>query len=110
MRVLLESDEPDAREAIDLYCYRTAREAGSLVSSMGGVDAVVFSGGVGENAPEVRRQIIERLGWMGLEIDAAANRTNAEILSAPDAAKRIIRVSVDEEAIIADECASLLSG
>ncbi len=66
MRVLLASDKPEAREAIDYYCYSAAKHAGSLITSLGGLDAVVFTGGVGEHAKPVREKIMAHLGWLGL--------------------------------------------
>jgi acetate kinase len=66
MRVLLASDAPEAREAVDYYCYWAARYAGSLVSAMGGLDAIVFTGGVGENAAPVRAKIMAHLAWLKL--------------------------------------------
>ena len=66
MRVLLDSDRPEAREAVDYYCYSAARHAASLVPAMNGVDAVVFTGGVGENAMAVRDKIMGHLAWLGI--------------------------------------------
>ena len=66
MRVLLDSDRPEAREAVDYYCYSAARHAASLVPAMNGVDAVVFTGGVGENAVAVREKIMGHLAWLGI--------------------------------------------
>lgn len=66
MRVLLASDKPEAKEAIDYYCYSAAKHAGSLISNLGGLDAVVFTGGVGEHAAPIRNQIMSHLHWLGL--------------------------------------------
>jgi acetate kinase len=66
MRVLLASDRPEAKEAAEYYCYSAARHAASLVAAMGGLDAVIFTGGVGENAEPVRRRILDHLAWLGL--------------------------------------------
>jgi acetate kinase len=107
-RVLLESSAPEAREALDLYCYRIASQVGSLMVDLGGIDAVVFSGGVGENSPEIRTRIIKHLEWLGPRLDQAANLANSTLLSPPDAPVSVIRVEADEERIIARDCASLL--
>jgi acetate kinase len=64
MRVLLASDRPEAREAVDYYCYSAARHAASLVPALGGLDAIVFTGGVGENAAPVRAKILAHLSWL----------------------------------------------
>ena len=108
IRTLQDSDSPAAREAIELYCYRIAREAGSLVTAMGGLDAVIFTGGVGENAPEIRRRILDHFAWLGVSLDATANAENREIISAADSKICVARVEADEERIIAQECAALL--
>jgi acetate kinase len=70
MRTLLASPAPEAREAVEYYCYWAARYAGSLVSAMGGLDAIVFTGGVGENAAPVRERILSHLSWLGLPANA----------------------------------------
>ncbi len=73
MRTLLASDDPRAREAVDLFCHRAIREIGSMAAALGGVDAIVFTAGIGERAPAVRRQIAAELGWLGLALDGDAN-------------------------------------
>jgi acetate kinase len=70
MRVLLASDRPEAKEAVDYYCYSAARHAGSLVAALGGLDAIVFTGGIGENAAPVRGRILDHLRWLGIKDDA----------------------------------------
>ena len=107
-RVLLESSAPEAREALDLYCYRIASQVGSLMVDLGGIDAIVFSGGVGENSPEIRNRIIEHLEWLGPRIEQTVNLANSTFLSPPDAPVSVIRIEADEERIIARDCASLL--
>jgi len=75
MRDLLASDAPAARLAIDYFVYRAAREIGGLAAVLGGIDALVFTAGIGENAPEVRRRIADASAWLGLALDADANAT-----------------------------------
>ncbi len=70
MRVLLTSDRPEAKEAVDYYCYSAARHAGSLVAALGGLDAIVFTGGIGENAAPVRQRILDHLKWLRLKDEA----------------------------------------
>lgn len=108
-RVLLESDAPEAKEAIELFAYRIAREGGSLAVAMGGLDAVVFSGGVGENAPEIRALIIRHLSWLGPALDAAANAASADLLSPDGATTPVARIVADEERVIARDCAGVLA-
>lgn len=107
-RTLLEDTTASASEAINLYCYRIAREVGSLAIALGGLDAIAFSGGVGENAPPIRSKILGQLGWLGVSIDEDANRSNSVALSSSSASVQAYRVTADEERIIARECASLL--
>jgi acetate kinase len=107
-RTLLESNAAEAEEALDVYCYRIARQAGSLAVAMGGLDAVAFSGGVGENAPVIRKRIIGHLEWMGVQLEPDANTNNAEEISPEGASVPIARIVADEERIIARDCASLI--
>ena len=102
MKVLQESAEPHAREAIDLYCYRAACELGSLVSAIEGLDTIVFTAGIGENSSEVRRLICARLSWLGVELDAATNDANATRISNPGSKVQVLVIPTNEEAVIAD--------
>lgn len=110
MRVLLSSKAQGAADAIELFTFRIAREIGALAASLGGLDGLVFTAGIGEHAPEIRRQICIRAEWLGVSLDAAANaRGNARISSAAS------RVSVwviptDEEAMIARHTLAIVSG
>ena len=67
------SDDPNAKDAIDYFVYRVRREIGSLAAALGGVDALVFTAGIGENATRVRARILDGLQWLGIELDRAAN-------------------------------------
>jgi acetate kinase len=73
MKTLLASEKPYAAEAVELFVYRICRELGSLAAALDGLDALVFTAGIGEHAPEIRRRVCEKAGWLGLEIDEAAN-------------------------------------
>jgi acetate kinase len=77
MRVLLASPDRAAAEAIELFCFRIAREAGALMASMGGLDGIVFTAGIGENAPQIRAAVAERLAWTGLYLDPVRNLAGA---------------------------------
>jgi len=100
MRTLLASSDPRAAEAIELFAYRAAQEIAALAVPLGGIDALVFTGGIGEHAAPVRKMIGEQLGWLGLAIDAEANARHAACISKPGAVSAHV-VATDEEAVIA---------
>ena len=108
MRLLLESKDRQAREAIDMFVFRIAREAGALMASMGGLDGIVFTAGIGENAPEIRSEVAERLAWTGLVLDPAANAAGAGRISAPESRLEAWVLATDEEATIARHTARVL--
>lgn len=101
MRCLLESTDPAARAAIDVFVYRIAREAGGLVSSLGGLDGIVFTAGIGEHAAEIRALTCARLGWLGVTVDPAANAHGAPVISTPSSRVEVRIIPTDEEAMIA---------
>ena len=97
----IDSSDPNAAEAVELFCYRIARETGALVASLGGIDGLIFTAGIGENAPEIRRLACARMGWLGLQMDAEANRQGAEIISTKGSPVTIRVMPTDEERMIA---------
>ena len=101
MRALLESPDPGAAEAVELFSYRIAREAGALAASLGGLDGVVFTAGIGENAAEVRRQVCERVAWFGISLDDEANSRHAAVISTPESRVSVRVIPTDEERMIA---------
>lgn len=107
-RDLLESDAAEAKEAIDLFTLRIAGEIARLAASLGGLDAVVFTAGVGENQPAVRAGVCDRLGWLGLDLDLVANAANAVLISTPVSRTAAFIIPTDEEQMIAEETVSLL--
>jgi acetate kinase len=107
MRSLLVSDEPDARLAVELFVDRATREIASMAAAIGGIDALVFTGGIGENAAPVRAAIAEGCGWLGARLDAAANARHGPLISAPESAVEMLVVPTDEEAMIARHCRDL---
>lgn len=107
MRELLDSRSESARFAVDYFCYRAARMAASLACAMEGLDTVVFTGGVGEHQPLVREKICQRLGWLGVELDAGANGAGRGDLSRPGSRCRVLLVPCDEEVEISRQCADL---
>ena len=107
-RDLLESDAPEAREAIDLFALRIAGEIARLAATLGGLDAVVFTAGVGENQPKLRANVCGRLGWLGLDLNPIANAANAVLISTPESRMAAFVIPTDEEQVIAEETVSLL--
>ncbi len=101
MQVLEASDDPQALEAIELYCYRASCEIGALASPLGGLDALVLTAGIGENSARVRQAICERSGWLGVTIDEDANRANALTLNSAASTVEVRVIATDEEAVIA---------
>jgi acetate kinase len=81
MRELLASTHPDCRRAVTHFCYWAARHAASLMVALGGLDAIVFTGGIGANAAEVRARIIDHFQWLGIALDVAANQKNETLVS-----------------------------
>ena len=108
MRELLASDEAAARMAVDVFVYRARRELGSLAAALGGLDAIVFTAGIGENQPEVRRRISADAGWLGVEIDEEANARGAQRISAPGSRVAAYVLPADEELMIARHVGALL--
>jgi acetate kinase len=108
MRVLLDSPAPEAREAVDLFCYRVVREIGSLTAALGGLDALVFTGGIGEHGAPVRAMVCAQLGWLGLRLNPAANDANASKISAADSQIDVCVIPTNEEWIIARHTADLI--
>ena len=109
MHVLVESKDPRAQEAIELFVYRIARELGSLAAAAGGLDALVFTGGIGENAASVRAAICRSAAWLGVELDEAANDRGAARISPPGSRVSAWMLRTDEELMIARHTAALLA-
>ena len=101
MKVLLASSKPEARQAVDLFVYRICRELGSLVAALGGFDALIFTAGIGEHAPEIRRRVCELAAWLGLEIDAAANEKGGPQITKPGGKTSAWMIPTDEDLMIA---------
>jgi acetate kinase len=101
MRTLEEADTEASRRAIDYFVFRVQREIGAMAAIMGGIDALVFCGGIGENSRTVRRRICERLGWIGIEIDHGRNTENLTVISSQFARTTVMVVPTREELVIA---------
>jgi acetate kinase len=108
-RDLLKSDDPRARFAIDVFCYRAARHVASLAASLGGLDGIVFTAGVGENAAAVRAAICRACGWLGVELDEAANREHRERISTRGSRVAACVIKTDENLMIAHHARSLIT-
>jgi acetate kinase len=108
MRDLLESADGAARLAVDYFVYRAAREIGGLAAVLGGIDGLVFTAGIGENSPEIRRRVGEACAWLGVEIDAEANAGRGPRLSRAGSRVSAWVVPTNEELMIARHTGRLL--
>lgn len=110
MRTLESSDAPEAKQAVELFCYRAVREIGSLMAAAGGLDAIVFTGGIGENSQLVRKYVADSFAWMGAKLNAEANklRGRAHCISTPDSRVKIAVIPTNEEWMIAHHTSVVL--
>jgi acetate kinase len=108
MRDLLGSAEPSARLAVDYFVYRAAKEIGALAAVLGGVDGLVFTAGIGENSPEIRKRICEASAWLGIELDADANGRKGPRISTPASKVSAWMIPTNEELMIARHTGRLL--
>ncbi|WP_373487900.1 acetate/propionate family kinase [Blastomonas sp.] len=102
MQVLIESDASQAREAVDLFIYRTGRAIGSLAAVLGGLDTLVFTAGIGENSTIIRQRLGDAAAWLGVQIDADANQRGNAVISPPGSAVMAHVIPADEELAIAE--------
>jgi acetate kinase len=109
-RDLLASDEQRARFAIEVFCYQAARHIGSLAAALDGVDGIVFTAGVGENAAPVRASISQRCRWLGLELDESANRRHGPLISKAGSRVTAYVIATDENLMIARHTLALSTG
>ncbi|WP_374343380.1 acetate/propionate family kinase [Azonexus sp.] len=108
MRTLLSSHKPEAQEAVDLFCYRIVRELGSLCAAAGGIDALVFTGGIGEHAAEVRRRVCMQSEWLGIRVNPEANARHDIVISAGNSSVDVLVVPTNEEWMMAHHAQTLL--
>ncbi len=108
MRDLLASAQPSAKEAVDLFVYRIARELGSLVAALGGLDALVFTAGIGEHAPEIRARVCADAAWAGIVLDSDANARGGPLISQAGSPVAAFVVPTDENLMIARSTRRLL--
>jgi acetate kinase len=109
MRALLASEAASAREAVELFVHRVAADIAVMASTLQGLDGLVFTGGIGEHASEVRRRICERLAWLGVSLDAEANEHGRQDISTRDSRVDVLVIPTSEETTIARHCAALLN-
>ena len=110
MRDLLASGEPAAREAVDLFVYRIIREMGSLAAALGGLDALVFTAGIGEHAAAVREGVCRGAEWLGVALDARANAEDRTTISRPDSRVAVFVIPTDEDLMIARHALAVATG
>ena len=110
MRKLRASDDPHAALAIDYFAYRIAQEIGRLATCLGGLDALVFTAGIGEKDAALRAQVLEHLTTFGMSLDDAANQRNAECISSITSSRTVWVVPTDEESVIARHAWHLYQG
>jgi acetate kinase len=109
MRTLRASDDPKAREAIDLFVYRIVREIGSLSAALGGLDGLVFTGGIGQRDSSTRREVVDGCAWLGARLDEEANTRGESRIDSPASTLPIWVLPTDEERVIARGTATLLN-
>jgi acetate kinase len=110
MRRLLSADTPSARLAVAVYCYRLRKYIGAYMMTLGGADAILFGGGVGENAPAIRRGVLESMHWCGIELDASRNEAliaEPGCISTPASKVSVWVIPADEARILAEQAATL---
>lgn len=110
IQVLQQSNDLHAKQAIDLFCYCAARQLSSLVSTINGIDALVFTAGIGENSPLIREQICEQLTWLGVKIDTNSNQKNNTVISQVDSKVKVIVIPTNEEIVIAEATKHFFDG
>ena len=109
MRELLASKDSGAGEAVELFVYRISRELGALAAALGGLDGLVFTAGIGEHASEIRRRVCERSGWLGIILDADANKRGAERISSEASSVSVWVIPTDEEQTIVRQTLAVLN-
>jgi len=109
MRTLMKSDDPRARLAVDLFVYRIGRELGSLAAALGGLDAIVFTAGIGEKAAPIRSRVCNDAAWLGIQLDPAANATDGPRISSTASAVSAWVIPTNEELMIASQTRELVA-
>jgi acetate kinase len=110
VRTLEASADPDAALALEMFAYRVAREIGSLAAALGGLDALVFTAGIGEHSASIRKRVTTQLGWLGAQLDEAQNMAHASIISSASSRVGVYVMATNEEQMIAQHTADLCIG
>ena len=110
MKVLIDNMRQDARsaEAFDLFCYRVKKYIGAYAAVLGGLDVLVFAGGIGEHAPAVRQRICDGLDFLGIRLDAPGNEANAALISSPESRVKVRVIKTNEDLMIVRHVRSTL--
>ncbi len=108
MRDLLESDDPKAADAVEFFVYRIVKELGALTAAMGGLDALVFTAGIGENSAEIRKRVVERASAFGFKLDAAANANGRGCITTESSTPEVWVIPTNEELMIAQHAANIV--
>lgn len=110
MKVLIENEANDHRaaEAVDFFCYQVKKYVGAYAAALGGIDILVFTGGIGEQAPKIRSRVSEGLGFLGIELDEGKNKIHAPVISKEDSSVKVLVMHTDEEKIIAEAVARMI--
>ncbi len=112
MKTLLASEEPDAKLAVELYCYRVKKYIGSYMAALAGLDCITFGGGVGENAPFIREKILENMEWCGIALNNSANKKTAgkeDCISSDKGSVKIMVIAVNEGEVLAGEAVNVIN-
>ena len=112
MKSLLESDTADADLAVSIFCHQLRLAIGGYTATLGGADAIVFGGGIGENAPEIRSRVLEHFEWAGIHLEAGLNQSNqsgARHIHAPESAVELWVIPTDEARVMAELATSLIT-
>ena len=109
VRDLKDSDSPAALDALMYFADRGRREIGGLAACLGGLDALLLTGGIGENAEQVRSMMLADMEWMGIDIDPEANKRNATVISQPSSRVQVLVIKTDEERMLAEHAAELVA-
>jgi acetate kinase len=108
VRELIESEQPAAKLALDYFVYHVSRQLGSLSAALQGLDAIVFTAGIGEKSPTIRKRICTHAGWLGLRLDEAANMAGRVRISTEDSTVAALVIPTDEELVIAKHTIELI--
>jgi acetate kinase len=108
MKLLLESSDKNAKEAVDMFCYLAARSMSGLIPAIAGVDVIVFTAGIGESSPEVRKKICNYLSWLDISLSSKKNDINESVISDCDSKVLVLVIPTHEEQIMANDVNNFL--